>query len=539
MRKYWWVLLIVVLVVLFLFTRLIFLKSGVYFYEPDEWSWDSAAKSLQTSLIPRVAGRYLFDQIPLFEFLAYLLSFIIKDSLFPRTFLDIRLVSVIASGFVTLALFRYLHTKVGKREAVFGALLFILTPLALYYSRYGGREVLLMLFSFLTMWSFENLKNSPKKIKNTLKTGLLLGLAIYAKLTALIFLAVPAFYFFITFFAEVGFTRTGFNAFELKLKFNRKWLINARANFLIGFIAAAMTLLAFLPFLIVNATFFRDRMYLVLFSHGNNSIFTKINVLETYLTKPVYWLSLTVVILILLGLFKIIKNGVGKWQDLFIFTILSFGFLINSEARPRYFSLTLPFLTVLAAVGLGYLSDSLTKVVKIKKLYLLIPTLTLITILPFSWNAIESTNHSDFNQAVKILNEKEDGRLLFSSYWPPIIQYISGIPTVRLTDKLGDAMRDSGEYPNFSPSVGVPPTQIIDSKEGAWVLIHSPVDPDEFSERKRAIDYISGNFDYFAKINDGKPNFPETNKSVTIYLFDTAVKRTKTAIQIDSVSRID
>ncbi len=486
-----------------------------------------------------VVGRYLFDQIPFFEILAVLVSFIVKDSVFPRTFLDIRLVSVVTSAFVTWVIWRYLKNKVGEREAFFGAFLFILTPLSLFYSRYGGREMLLILFSFLFYVSWESMRKSPTKLFPILKTGLLLGLSIYAKLTAFIFLAIPLFYFVISFLNEAKFIKTGFNSFKLSLGVNQKWFKEAKANFLTVSVASLMVFLAFLPFALINKQFFKDRLYLVLFSHSTGSIFDKIQVLNTYITKPVYWLTLTVVLLIILGVIWIWKDGLKKWQDLTFFTLLTLAFLAANEARARYFAISLPFLTIFAALGLGFLVDLVKARVKLRKLGIFVPLIVFLTILPSSYVALESTNHSGFEQAVKILKEKQDGRLVFSSYWPPIIQYISGLPVVRLTDRIEDASRDSGEYPKFSPNVALPPTQILETVEGGWVLVHEPIDRDEFTERKRAISYVVGNYDYFAKITDGKPNFPETNTPYTIYLFDTKVKRTQNANQIDVVTKFD
>lgn len=508
---------------LFLVTRLLFLNSGLYFVEPDEWSWDSASESFYHSFIPKVAGRYLFDQIPLFELLAFLVSFVIKDSLFPRTFLDIRLVSVLASAVVALVLYRYLKQKVGVRAGLWGVLLFILVPLSLFYSRYGGREMLLILFSLLFYWSFENLRSSERKIGPVLRSGVFLGLAIYAKLTALIFLAVPLAYLALAFISEFRLLQTGFNAVSIKLKWERKWFDQAWVNLLLVGVALVMTALAFVPFLLVNATFLRDRLYLVIFSHGSSSLFGKLQILSTYLTKPVYWLTLTGVLLVILGVIWVVRTNLRKWQDLLFFTILTLGFLVTNEARARYFAVSLPFLIILASLGMVFLTDLVAK--RFKKAGWLVPLLVLATILPSTWKAIESTNHSGFEQAVKILVEKKDGRLVYSSYWPPIIQYISGLPAVRLTDKIEDATRDHNEYPEFSPNVAVPPTQLLEEKDGGWVLIHEPIDRDDFSERKRAIEYVKGNYDAFAKISDGKPNFPETDEPYTIYLFDTKARR--------------
>lgn len=518
--------LVLFLVGLFLSTRFVFLNSGIYFYEPDEWSWDASTASFAQGFIPTIAGRWSMDQIPLFEVLAHLVSFVVKDSVFPRTFLDIRLVSAFASGVVVLVLFRYLQLKVSTRAGLFGASLFILTPLSLFYSRYGGREMLLILFSLLFYWSWENLRKSPTTKKIVL-TGVLLGLTIYSKLTGLIFLAVPGLYFLTSFFKGAEFVQYSFNEFKLKISLNKQWYQQAKANFLIGTVALFLVFLAFLPFALVSQSFFKDRLYLVLFAHGSGSIFDQLQVLNTYLTRPVYWLSLTVVILVILGVVWILKNGVRKWQDLIFFTLLTLGFLVTNESRARYFAVSLPFLTIFAALGLGYSTELVKKRFKLKNLQLALPVLILLTTLPSSWKVIESTNHSGFENAVKTLKEKEDGRMVFSSYWPPIIQYISGLPTVRLTDKIEDATRDSGEYPLFSPNVAVPPTQLLDAQQGAWVLIHEPVERDEFSERKRAIAHVMGNYDYFFKVSDGKPNFPETDHPYTLYLFDTANKRTQ------------
>lgn len=517
--------LLVLILALFLFTRLYFLNSGIYFYEPDEWSWDAAAGSLHDGWVPKVVGRYLFDQLPLFEILAFLLSFIVKGTSTSPNFLDIRLVSVIASFFVATSLYLYLKKKVGEREGVLAAILFILVPVAVFYSRYGGREMLLILFSFLFYWSFELLRNNPNSSKRISTTGFLLGMAIYAKLTALIFLAIPGFYLLTATIKEVKFNNSGFNAFQIGLKFQKNWFPQVKANFLLMATAILMVALAFIPFLLIDKTFLKDRLFLVLFAHGSSSNFAKLTVLGTYVTKPVYWLGITTALLVVIGSYYVFKKGLKKWLDLVVFTTLILTFLVTNEARARYFALIIPFLVVFAALGMGYLLDLINQKTKKGSINWLVAILIFISILPGTWLALESTNHTVFEQATKILVAKQDGRPLFSSYWPPIIQYISELPTIRLTNRMEDATRDGHEYPKFSPLIATPPTEVIDSKEGAWVLIHAPVDPDEFSERKKAIEFVKDNFEPFATVTDNKPNFPETNKPVTLYLYDTATKR--------------
>ena len=182
----------VVIITVFLFTRLTFLGSGLNLVEPDENYWHAASQGLRDSLIPNVYGKPIVNHSPLFEYLAYWVSFLVPESQNPESYESTRIVSIICSGLLACLMYIYLKRKVSETVALYSLILFTTTPIILFYSKIGLHESILMLAAFTFFVAYERVVKTPSP-HTIMLAGLALGFAVAAKNTGLIFFAAPIF----------------------------------------------------------------------------------------------------------------------------------------------------------------------------------------------------------------------------------------------------------------------------------------------------------------------------------------------------------
>lgn len=507
------------ILVIFMWTRLVHLDSGAHFSEPDEWSYDIASKSLSEGPIPKVGGRLLLEQVPIFEYSAHFINAFVKDKEQPRTFLSIRLVSVIASLLLTLTVFFYLLKKENLRVALFSLILFTITPIFLFYSKLGLREMLLLLVTFWFYITFEKLSYTKNPLKMAILSGFLLGLAIAVKTTALVFLIIPILFTLLSFWQSLGLMRTGLNDFTLSISLTPEWYKGLVYNGLVLALGIIIPVVSFLPYYFLYPVIFKDRLFLTFFAHNVEGALQKLQTANYYLTHLDLWLSIPVLILILFGLIKVFFLKRTDWFLLILFMLPILLFLSSNEPRGRYFVLLAPALIIIASLGLDLILKIFSRFSSLSRIsQVIVPLIFFLTILPSTQVVLESTNHSVLEQVTKIIDQDYQDQMLFSTFWPPVVQYVSGYPTARLTDTDADASRDHNELPFFSP---LPPTipTIYVTKNPAYVLIHKPLDKHEFSERKRAVEKIETGYKPLAVVSDNKANFPEKTPPYQIFIY--------------------
>lgn len=500
----------------FLWTRLVYLNSGVNFAEPDEWSYDIASKSLSEKLLPEVAGRPLLEQTPIFEYIGYFINFLIADQEFPRTFISIRLISVISSFVLAVALFYYLAKKENVRVGVLSLILFTFTPITLFYSKLGLREMLLITVIFLFFVVYERFLQSSFNFKLACLSGVLLGFAVAVKNTALVFLPIPFLFLTLSLFEKVVLEKGKNEETRFSFKLSKKWTKSLTVNGVVLLLGVLIPSLLLLPNFLSNPTLFKDRIFLTLFSHNLDGGLQKLKTLVYYFNHLEFWLSIGVILLLAIGILRVLVRREFKWTLAVIFMLPIIFFLTSNEPRGRYFVLLSPFIIIFASLGFDFLLGlKFSRNLFVRGVLI---SAVILSILPSSRVALESTNHTVLEQSVKLIREDPKGGLIFSSFWPPIVQYSSGIPTARLTDTRSDSDRDHNELPKFSPRVDAVPTEYI-LKYSSSVLILEPLDKDEFAERKRAVEFVKGNFRNYQVITDMKPNFPEKTPPYKIYVF--------------------
>lgn len=526
MRSIELILLSIVLVI-FGFTRLPFLDSGVLIVEPDEWSYHAVTESLKTDgYPPKIVGTYFFDQVPSFEFFSLPLSYLFPNEENNKNFLPQRIISVVASAGTLFLIYFFLRKKFNFWYGFFGGLFFLLVPLSLFYSKVGLRESLLI-FGILSFFiAFQSLKDSggknlPSKIIFTAAT---LTFAIFSKLSGLILLGLPFLYFLTSFFKKIAFARERFGTYKLDINLNSLKNIKKEAvPFLLVFlIPIILTFLVFLPYYFINKLYLKDRLSLLFFSHNIIGTIGKLITAKLYLENLVFWLTIPFLIFSIAGIGVSLRKRKGFWFDgLFISFLISI-FLSANDFNPRYFVLTIPILTLFAGYGLGEFVFWLKKIkISPVAIFFLVVALYFI-MLPQTKLALDSTNHSLLEQTNNFLQkEKGDIKFSFSTFWPEIIQYKTGFLSSWITDSGLDANRPYSYLPNYSPKFDHPPANLIADGLESFVLVLEPGERDMFSERKRAVIQIEKKFEPLTKITDNKPNFPWTKNPYSLVIYKT------------------
>lgn len=514
-------LILLLFAVSFVYTRFSYLNSGIMISEPDEWYWHNSSQSLVTNIyIPKIAGKPEVLHPPLFEYLGYFISMIVPESKYPLSFESTRLVSVFSSLILAVVMYLYLKGKVGQKEALFSLFLIVLTPIFLFYSKVGLHDMLLTLMVFVFYTNYEKLAVGGSNTKLALLTGISLAVAVAAKNAALIFFTVPVLYLA---FGYLQGTKTSLgnwrNFFKLKLFIKRGQKLFLH-NLIVLATASFLIFLFNLPALIFYRRLLKDGLLLSTIAHSGNKLSQMAVSFNYYSTHLIFWLSLPFIFLVVLGLIHLLSRRFGSWKLLVIFISLISLFLITNGPAGRYFLLLMPFLTIVATLGFRWLGNFFAKNSPPKMAIL--ASILIILMLPGAYVALESTNHSLMEQAVRYIRKEQDqgfgARFVFSSFWPTIFQESVGYPTVRFTLSLDDANADYNEYPTFSPKVEKPPIQII-QEERSFVVLHKPPDSNDYDARRDAAFLLENNLKPTVRFEDGKPNFPDTAEPYHLELY--------------------
>ncbi len=195
------------LVLLLLYTRFVGLNWGLpYPFHPDERNMAVAVEQLHCNFsIWRECFNpnfFAYGQFPLY--LAYLLIYLFKllngHLLIPPSFLEatlaLRFISALASVAGVWMMWKIVELFLGGKQSwelkVISGLLFIFSPILIQAAHFGTTEALLMFFySALVYLGLKLLNQKISLNRLILFSGLISGLAIATKVTALIFTALP------------------------------------------------------------------------------------------------------------------------------------------------------------------------------------------------------------------------------------------------------------------------------------------------------------------------------------------------------------
>jgi len=357
---------LLILLSIFLITRLLFLNSGLNVLEPDEQDYQEIVQSAESKFWPLYwQGQPYFEKFPLFIYLGFFLG-----KLFPFLFkigpyLNLRLISVVSFFGLSLLFFKYIEERADTKSAFFSTLFLLLNPLLLFYSRQGTFETFFLFFGFLFFYFFEQHKKALD-FKKTAFLGILLALAILSKHINILLIILPAYYFLEELLGR-------------KRK-SKKWIW----FLILGILTEALLLLSIVPVYLYSKELILAQFIGVprqFFITSPKAFFA---ILWEFLKIAPFWLSWPIAIGSLIGIGLSFKNLKGNLNYLLI---LAIGFIyINSYyVTPRSFIFIVPYLMISFSLFLQILEKS--------KLYR--PILFMILSLTFlqAKVAFDSTRH--------------------------------------------------------------------------------------------------------------------------------------------------
>lgn len=504
---------IITLLSLFSLVKLLNLPKGFVLGEPDTSMYIELAGNFHNKLYPIWHSQGWYFGLPLYPFLAFLVSFLV-----PNINSALIIVSIISSVILTAAIYWFVSQKISRLAATFCALSFMLAPEAIFYSRIGLIEMTVSTFSFIFLFLFD-IGISKKDFGKVLLSGVFLGLGILSKYTALSFVPVPLIHLV-------------FKSLKAKLA---NLSVVLRFDLLSAFIAwgvgAALSLPLALYFLTV------DRARFVMLSKATlleSPEFWGRGGFNFYLKEYVSALPLLLgwpgIILTILGLIYLFRRKLSGWE-LFVAAMLVATFLvIKRNPSPRYFVFLVPFFAILSGLGVLLIVESIQKRFNQKKLITVIITLIFVLIaLPGSYRAYKSTNHYIVEDVANFIKERnQDHRWVFTTYWPNLFSMSgTGEKTTWLTNSSWDVKAFGTDHPEGKNSL-----QILESVGGFAVIedlyseyLWSEMDKaDKVNSliRREPKEHIEKNYEPVRIFTDSSPNFPYFEKSaneVRVYEF--------------------
>lgn len=504
----------IVLPILFLSALSLFkfykLDGGINLGEPDEFIHADVAGNFQKELVPKFSGGYWFFELPLYPYLGYLASLI-----FPGRYLGLRIVSVIFSILLTLGIYFYLKYKVSNTAGLLASLVFLLSPMSIYYSRLGLLDMSTISASLLFLFSLDYALSRRSLFFSAL-SGIFLSLGLLIKYSALIYLVLLGVYWLIS-TMRLLLNRGNFGSVKEKILKNGYLELD-----MITTLPLILTFILVVPLSLLLRRLDPYQFKLQLFtSLGFVRDFWRVKggelTLVHYGTDIVWWISLPIIVFSVISVFYLIKEW-RRFQILLLGLVLTALFVLpHTPFYPRYFFPIIPFLAIMSGIGLAKLSESFSSVSS--KLNVILP-LTIIVLLAvpayIAWlsgqhNLIENTG-----SFIKQLSQKSSP-WIFTSYWPNY--FGQEAESNRATWLTGSAW-DAGAYVK---DISASPLELL-GKEGGFVVlenlyssspifIHNP-------ERLQAWEYIREKYQPTKVIEDTNPNFPhfrQLKNNIEIY----------------------
>lgn len=515
---------IVTLLSLFSLVKFINLPQGFVLGEPDTSMYIELAGNFHTKLYPIWHSQGWYFGLPLYPFLAFLVSFLI-----PNINSALIIVSIISSIILTLAIYWFVSHKISRLAATFCALSFMLAPEAIFYSRIGLIEMTVSTFSFIFLFLFD-IGISKKDFGKVLLSGVFLGLGILSKYSALSFVPVPLIHLvFKSLSAGWRHVRRGWRTKLANLS------VVLRFDLLSAFVVWGLGAALSLPLALYFFTIDRARFVLL----------TKATLLESpefwgrggfnlYLKEYVSALPLLLgwpgIVLTILGLIYLFRRKLSGWE-LFMAAMLVATFLvIKRNPSPRYFVFLVPFLAILSGLGVLLIVELVQKRFNQKKLVIfLVAIIFVLIVFPLSYRAYRSTNHYIVEDVSNFIKERnQDHRWVFTTYWPNLFSDSgTGENTTWLTDSSWDIKAFGTNHPEGKNSL-----QILDSV-GGFAIIEDLYSEYLWSEMDKANkvnslirrlpkEHIEKNYSPERIFTDSSPNFPFFGKGsneVRVYEF--------------------
>ncbi|PIS20663.1 hypothetical protein COT52_02575 [candidate division WWE3 bacterium CG08_land_8_20_14_0_20_43_13] len=426
------------------------LDGAVVLGDPDEWTHWEVAKSFSTSVFPSFSGGAWYYSLPLFPALGFLVNLLGRwwpVLSLDHGFVSLRLVSVISSLALALGIFFYLRQKAGVWAGFGGAVVWCLHPFATHFSRLGLLEVPVTALCFLSFFAYDWAVCKKSKLWAIL-SGLLLGLAILTKYTALILFF---FYFLLLFFSWiVGVWKRRYKQFIFTFS-----LVRILPLFVSGFMV-----LPVLAFYYLNDPVSVKIHTLVNLISWERFTGARLWVGENYfkLGSGLWWVGWPLLLLTVVGLFlALISKHRRQFYSLGFFCLFSsISVVIREPFYPRYFLFLLPFFAIFSGLVFGWLVD------KRGKIGLVLCLVVIGLLLPGFKNGLNSS-YSLILKNLAYGSFDSGFQYLFSNYWPHIVGQNSFACATWLAE-------ESGEVQAFCSKEKRLPSQILNEEGGLIVL---------------------------------------------------------------------
>lgn len=461
--------------------KIVSINAGIISLEPDEANHIEVVRSLREGFVPRYFGIPFFYGPPLFMYLSLVVSFFTRDD-----FLSVRLVSLLMSFLTSVVIFYYLKEKLNARAGLAGGILYTLLPLIVFYSRVGLMETTLGFFSFLFFYLYEK-ATTRSNYALFLCSGLVLGLALLTKLTALVLFLIPGVCILL------GLVGSIYN----KEKFDFRILIGTSWTVLIS-LGLVLPLLAFYYF--SEPVFFKEQVKYILSYGPKASSIGEILVGSEKFVRMYSWGAL---VLLPLGLTALLKD-----KKFLLFNLSFLGLLFILLRNPlstetlRYYVFFTPFLTVVLALGFR-------KALTFGKYMTAIFVVALLTtLIPYSAKAFFGSSHSAIKDTASYLKEKASDKWIFYNYWPTtFVVYSANFKGTWLSGNSYDSNAFAGGVGSkFEKIEGSSLTHL--KKEGGIVVLRSPFVFEEKFGRKALGEIISKKSVKLSEVTDETSFYP-------------------------------
>lgn len=462
--------------------KLFVLNGGVILAEPDERLYSEAAQSLQRSPLPDLAGIPQFYNLPLYP---YLVSVFLK--LFPSGYLAPRMISVLSSLLLTGALYLYARWKFKAQAGFLAALLFIVCPFALFYSRVGVVEVPVISFAISSLFLFDYGLTTNSR-KSLLWAGVLLGAAVLCKYTALVVGVVETMMVGVRVVEVIREKKGEKGAWRKKLPWAAVFSL---------FLGALLVLpVAFVCYRHSPMHFkVQTKKSLGIFDDFWQNFGGVPSGIGQYYSLIPWWVSWPILILGGIGVIWVIGKDLKRsWPLLLTFGLFAWQIFTRAPFNIRYFFPLVPFLCLFAGILVSKLKFSL-----------LFSLCSLLLIFPTSMTAFKSTQHWLVEDAGDyILSQSGPNAWIFSNFWP---NYFGQAAHSERATWLANSAWETGAFVKTDQSA----LEIL-AKEGGWVvfedlysqtLAHPP-------ERTEAWKVIKEKYQPVRIIEDNSPNFPQS-----------------------------
>jgi 4-amino-4-deoxy-L-arabinose transferase-like glycosyltransferase len=473
-------LLIIILVMLFVLSRIPGLGSGLNLLEPDEWDYQNIAQSFAAGWPPTWKGVPYLEKFPVYVFLGFLVDRLFNFTQWAGPYVNLRLISVVANGTIAWLLFDFLKKQVSGRIAFVGTGLYLLTPVILFYSRVGTLESLASLAA-VGFWTHFANRKQMKPVILLAVSGVLLALAILVKQVNLIVLGAPI-------GLLAGYWGEG--------KLPKRWWQPIMVPVVIGGIIIAL--------ITGGMNWMQSGVQArQLVSLGERFLVTSPRQIVAqeivYAQKSVDWLGWPTLIWLAGGIvLGVWRRRQQKEVWLAGGVILAWVALLGLYGRvtPRNLFAGVPFLFLLAGTGFARLAPRWRKPLLIGSLALI------IGLFPQSWLAFESGRHLGVEQlSLKAAQLKRENPALplFATFDQEKLTELVGYPVFLLADEATDG--------------GI---LLTDERKTELMLNLSEAD---YQEAREVLRFVKDGHDPVFIYQDPYPHFPGSRKGNTLKIY--------------------